>query len=73
MAKAKKEEIKEQTESSAVIFEVQIGDKKEKYEIIAPNAHIPKIGVVTALELVQMPAVLAMLVKINSGIIKKLN
>jgi hypothetical protein len=69
----RKEEIKEMSQSSAVVFEVLRGGKKEKYEIITQNANIPEIGVVTAEELLQMPGVLEMLVKINSGIIKKLN
>jgi hypothetical protein len=72
MAKAKKELTDEGALDAPLSFEVKIGEESAKYQIIAPNAYIPKIGVVTAEELLQMPEVLAMLVEINSGTIKKL-
>ena len=72
MAKAKKSVSEEGVTDAPFAFEVKIGDESAKYQIIAPSAYIPKIGTVTAEELIQMPEVLAFLVKINSGTIKKL-
>ena len=72
MAKAKKDVTEEGAADAPFTFEVRIGEERAKYQIIAPNAYVPLIGVVTAEELLQMPEVLAMLVEINSGTIKKL-
>jgi hypothetical protein len=51
-----------------VFFEIP---GKGKYELFNVKLNIPKLGIVTATELVQMPKVLEHLVNINSGAILK--
>lgn len=59
--------------AAILTFEIKIGNTKSKYKLNAPQANIPKLGVVKAAELIQMPEVLEELVKINSGIISKID
>lgn len=65
MAK-KKEEIKK------VTFEIKEGEYKGKYAVKRAKLNIPKVGIVNASELVEMPDVLEHLVKIGSGTIQKI-
>jgi hypothetical protein len=51
-----------------VFFEIA---GKGKYELLNVKLNIPNIGIVTAIDLVQMPKILEHLVEINSGAVVK--
>lgn len=66
MAKNKKKELE------AVTFEIQDGDHQGKYQVMRAKINVPRLGVVDAKDLVEMPEVLEHLVQINSGTVKRI-
>lgn len=66
MAKNKKKELE------AVTFEIQDGDHQGRYQVVRAKINVPRLGVVSAKDLVEMPEVLEHLVQINSGTIQRI-
>src|SRR5690606_34081395 len=63
---------KNKKEIEAVTFEIPDGDLQGRYQVIRAKINVPRLGVVNAKDLVEMPEVLEHLVQINSGAVKKI-
>jgi|SRR5690606_10266879 len=63
---------KKKKEIEAVTFEIQDGDHQGRYQVVRAKINVPKLGVVSAKDLIEMPEVLEHLVQINSGTIKRM-
>lgn len=59
--------------SKPLTFSIKDGEFKGKYEITGPAFYVPGIGKVTAEQMIKMPQLLADLVKIESGAVKKID
>lgn len=63
---------KNKKEIEAVTFEIKDGDLQGRYQVVRAKINVPRLGVVNAKDLVEMPEVLEHLVQINSGTVKRI-